>query len=266
MLDATIALCVPHTPWRPERVESLQRLRDALGSRPKHYLEYTEREPNRVWALAVWRWLRDTRADFCLVLQDDVMVPDFFWPVLRAQMANLPRRGVLGLTAVHPIGREIERRGHRWFRTSSWNVGWAYGLWRDDFDEFVTFAEKNQNTPHHEDDFLNVWVSGSGRATWHPVPTIVDHDTSLLSNGSGDTHSCRRPAVTWRGYKKEELADPSFWRVSGAMPEMFPCAPQRGCLLCGKHSEAWRGPNGGGVCVHCLAAGSSHVLKQVHIP
>ena len=170
-LPGSIALGIPHTPWVPERVESMKRLRNELGFRPKFYREFTAKMPNRQWSREMWQWGLDTGADFFLTLQDDVMVAPCFWPALRAMLSHF-RGGSLGLTSVHPAGAEIARRGHRWYRTQAWNVGWAYGMWRSDLGEFIDWSKAVPDNIS-EDDTLNRWHLATGRFVWHPVPTIV---------------------------------------------------------------------------------------------
>ena len=244
----TIALAIPHTTWVPERVASMDRLREALGHPlrdtdaaieagkwPTHYREFTDRAPNTVWSEALWTWLLETGAEWCLQLQDDVMVAPCFWPALRAMIAALPQEAeVIGLTSVHPGSVEIARQGHRWFTTRGNLVGWAYMLTHDALSEFriardllpPAFRQMN------EDMQIAEWAARSGRLVWHPVPTIVDHDTSIPSSYANDHHGHRRPQVTWRDFGEGSLTDPSFWLPSGT-PTMLGNAPMFACSFCG---------------------------------
>ena len=267
----TIALAIPHTTWVPERVASMDRLREALGHPlrdtdasieagkwPTHYREFTDRAPNTVWSEALWTWLLETGAEWCLQLQDDVMVAPCFWPALRAMIAALPQEAeVIGLTSVHPGSVEIARQGHRWFTTRGNLVGWAYMLTHDALSEFriardllpPAFRQMN------EDMQIAEWAARSGRLVWHPVPTIVDHDTSIPSSYANDHHGHRRPQVTWRDFGEGSLTDPSFWLPSGT-PTMLGNAPMFACSWCGVEpgkmvSEA-TGARIGPSCLHKL--------------
>jgi len=51
------------------------------------------------------------------------------------------------------------------------------------------------------------------------------------SSYKNDTHSHRRPAVTWRTFDENELVDPAFWMPSGT-PQMLATAFQRMCWFC----------------------------------
>lgn len=246
MKTTTIALGIPHTPWRPERVEALKRLKYDLGLErgPGGGIDlrvFGDREPNHVWSERMWGWGLETGADFFLTLQDDSIVAPFFWQALLAMLEQLPRRAILGLAAVHPAGPELAAAGERWYRTKSWAIGWGYGLWRGDLEAFLAWRareplERLQRT--NEDSLLNDWVgSVPDLATWHPLPTIVQHDLSLETNYPGNDRDddWRESSLTWQHVDHpdgvdlgEELGDPDFWRRSAtrrkaaAMPPMPP--------------------------------------------
>lgn len=273
----TIALCIPHTPWVPVRVEAMKRLKESLGLRfsdpfadakrlrdesgPQHYLELTDKAPNDVWSVAMWKWMLKTGADFCLTLQDDALVAPCFWPALRAMLTQLPKGHVLGLSGVHPMAREIARRGHRWYRTKSWVIGWAYGWWREDLERFLEWRLSDEGEkvtqailPNGEDALQNIYIPSHGLDVWHPVPTIVDHDTSIDSSYDNDDHGHRRPWVTWRAYDQKELVHPEFWLVNGKAPTHYHTVPQHICWWCGVRQPIRGSQKTGaaicGVCIH----------------
>ena len=260
---STIALAIPHTPWVPARVESMARLREAAGllgdfgdgTRADFYREFTDRAPNNVWAEALWRWLAETGADWCLQLQDDVMVAPCFWPALRAMLAAVPDDvDVIGLTSTHPMTHNIAKRGHRWYRTPGNLVGWAYCIRRV---ALVEFLEGRAQLPdafrkQNEDEQIAQWAEKSGRGVWHPVPAIVDHDTSIPSSYANDGHSHRRPQVTWRTFDERELTDPTWWKPSGT-PEMLAMPPQFECWGCGAEPHAVKFPSGVRLGRQCVA-------------
>lgn len=229
-----IALGLPHTPWIPERVVSLERLMEQIttGDEPAKMRIFDERATNKVWPIKMWRWGLETGATHFLTLQDDVLVSPDFWPTLRAMIEANPLR-ILGLSAVHPLGPEMARQGHRWYRTKSWLVGWAYVLPREDLAEFVGHVDANPEevAAKNEDQMLNDWILATGRDCWQPVPSPVDHDTSIASTYSNDDHSHRRTTVTWRGYRREDLVSADWWR-SGPGP-LLPLAWQSHCWACG---------------------------------
>lgn len=231
-MTVTIALGIPHTPWVAARVESMSRLRERLGVGPRgidsppmpcaSYREFTDRAKNHVWSLQMWNWAFDTGCEFFLTLQDDVeAMPVGFWPALRAMLAVLPPREVLSLSSVHPGALEISRQSHRWYRTRSQLVGWAYGMRRADLHSLLAFREEDlgpRAAKINEDDIVNHWILETGRSAWHPVPSIVDHDTTIASSYANDAHTLRRTVVRWEGYKPEVLAAPEFWRLQGPSP------------------------------------------------
>ena len=291
----TIALGIPHTPWVPARVESMARLRGELeihehddtndesgypacsGTEalekgmcgpplgPAHYREFTDRAPNNVWAEALWTWLHETGADWCLQLQDDVMVAPCFWPAIRAMLSALPPDAdIVGLTSTHPMAPDVAKRGHRWYRTEANLVGWAYCIRREALGEFLEgraqlppkFREQN------EDEQIAEWARVSGRGVWHPVPAIIDHDTSIPSSYKNDAHSHRRPQVTWRTYDERELTDPTWWIPSGT-PELLAMPPQFECWACGKEAAPLRFPNGLRLGKQCIANIMSNLVNRL---
>lgn len=267
----TIALCIPTTPWVPERAVSCERLLEQLhlradgdrltGAPPNVTARLlTDRATNDVWSVSMWRWMLDTGADFCLTLQDDAIVSPVFFGALDAMLTKLPVGHVLGLSGVHPAAREVARRGHRWYRTTSWVIGWAYGMWREDLEAFFEWrtsaegkATCKEILPNGEDALLNMWIGGTKRDTWHPVPAIVDHDTSIASSYDNDDHGHRRPWVTWHTYGEGDLVRPGYWYVNGREPQHFHTVPQHMCWYCGiRKADRGSAVTGVTICRQCL--------------
>jgi hypothetical protein len=272
--EATIALAIPHTPWVPQRAESMARLRKQLGitndvrawgganHEPTHgYREFSDREPNTVWAEKLWRWLVSTDADWCLQLQDDVTVAPNFWPALRAMLAALPpEAGIVGLTSVHPMANEVARRGHRWYRTPSQLVGWAYAVRRPVLEQFLVWREQPGVQELNEDEQIANFAAQSGLGVWHPVPAICDHDTTIQSSYHNDAHAMRRPQVTWRGYQAGDIESVEWWKPGGAV-ETLQTPPQRVCWFCLQRpiiAQSVR--SGAGICGQCLMTSMTNVI------
>lgn len=227
----TFALGIPHTPWKRERVESFARLCKSLGIgecprdeelRPnEHEISYamrkatrffTERCPNWQWSGDMWRWAAETDATHFLSLQDDVIPSPNFWPELRAMVEAKPDE-VIGLESVHPECTEAARNGVRWLATSDGLIGVGYVLpiWllREFLEWRATRLCKGAVESITEDSLLSLWCLTTEQPIYHPVPTIIDHDTSLKSTYGNDTHSHRRPVVTWKDYAVGD--DPKWW-------------------------------------------------------
>lgn len=205
----TFSLGVPHTPWRPERVASYDRLMhvvagfDALvadESPLKHVRTFAEREPNHVWSKKLWSWAAETNATHLVQLQDDARVPPFFWAALSAMVEAVPDQ-VIGLEVVHPAARALAAEGRRWFTTSDCLVGVGYVMPRELVVEFLAWRASalvdGAVERINEDTLIGLWCLATGRRIWHPLPTIVDHDTTLASTYGNDAHGARRPLVRW---------------------------------------------------------------------
>lgn len=237
--DITLALGIPHTPWVEERKASLARLVDALTPTPREVVDHRvfgERAKNHEWSEAMWKWAAETSATHFVTLQDDVLVAPNFWPALRAMLEAMPDQ-VVGLEVVHPATRALAEDGHRWFTTSEGLVGVGYVLPRSLLREFLEWRahalKKGAVEAISEDTLLGLWCMVTGLRVHHPIPTLIDHDTSLASTYANDAHANRRPPVKWSDDVWQEddeedaledeqsrLESPDFWRESPDYPEL----------------------------------------------
>jgi hypothetical protein len=228
-MNVWTSLGVIHAPHAPDREEMLDRLLHRLHPLPKRVLPlcvHQELEPPRMWARRAWQWALSTSADFHVVINDDVNAPPIFWPALSAMLEHLPPRTVLGLATVSPAQTEWHARGERWLTDGHGVVGWAYGMWREDMQLLVDEEAKlppdhrspghdecKPDCPHwHEDSWMTETLSKHGRSVWHPIPSIVQHDTTLASMYGNDHHKTRRAPVTWEQFTDEQVCSPDFWR------------------------------------------------------
>jgi hypothetical protein len=199
--DVTISLAIPHTPWIPARVRSFSRLMGQIGTLTSHDVEYQifrEREPNWSWSGKMWQWGAESGATHFLSLQDDAIVAPNFWPVLRAMLAAVPDE-IIGLESVHPASEQIKGS---WYKTSDGLIGVGYVMPRYVLVKFLEWRScclcKGAIESITEDTLIDVFAVATGRKIWHPVPTIIDHDTEIASSYGNDHHSHRRPLVTWK--------------------------------------------------------------------
>ncbi len=235
-LKTTVCLSIIHAAHLPERRASMARLRAALFPLPPwvtNNREHNEREPSRQWGPRSWGWALETGAEFSLSVNDDVLPPprDVFWGALEAMLHVLPRHAVLGLGTVDPLLSVAHGKGERWLRLDhASTVGWGVGLWREELE--LLYREERalppgHRSPHshdecppdcylwHEDSWSNLVFDQASprRYVWHPVPAILDHDTSIPSTFQGhDNHKARRPSVTWRDFPWLDLTRVEFWR------------------------------------------------------
>jgi hypothetical protein len=207
----TIALGIPHTPWVPERVKSVNRLAHALGfgwGESGVYYEqknihafrpFTDREPNWSWSERLWRWGYETGAAHLLQLQDDVIVDGDFWSHLKRMLEVVPDQ-VIGLESVHNACAMLRDAGHHWYTTSDGLIGVGYVLPHAVLKEFLewraTCLRPNAYTQVSEDTLIDMFCLSTHRRVYHPVVTIIDHDTGLSSTYGNDDHTHRRPALS----------------------------------------------------------------------
>lgn len=235
----TFSLVVNHTPWRPERVESLREMLDELRRPPAFsdawgpgntplYLndaDYrgTDWQTSKVqWALDQWTWSAEWNRTHHVFLTDDLHLMPGFWRALSAMVEGCPDNPI-GLLSNHPRGPETWSNGHAWYRTNSWLVGPAYVLPHAFLLEFLEYfrALPDGNTAPgmkgwaNDDSSINEYVTRSGRWTAHPLPTIIEHRGDLESTvGHGDKYS--RERLSWRAIRSvaEEQPGGTFEWVS----------------------------------------------------
>lgn len=267
----TFSLAISHTPWIEERVRSVHRLLEELGvlayededpdtgSLIAHGLTcpdaidvrlVSDRAPNDQWSERMWKRSAETDATHCLFLQDDVEVAPRFWAALRAIVETRPD-DIIGLEVAHPIARPLAGEDVRLFTTADMLVGPGYVIPRDVLVEFLIWrAEKLRDgwrtaaggkPAITEDTMIGVFALTTGRRIVHPIPTIIDHDTSIPSTYGNDWHTNRRPHVTWKHAAAHEhawddectdLEGPGFWqgrfkRIPVRAPDGTPLGYQR---------------------------------------
>jgi hypothetical protein len=227
--EILISLGISHTPWRPERVASFRNRDNQLKvfvcsmeafQKPSGTIAklFADKAPNYVWSSDMWSWAASTEATHCLFLQDDVIVAPNFWPALRAMLQAVPDQ-IIGLESVHPYSMTLARSGGRWYTTTDGLIGVGYVMPRNVLVEFLAWRgqlRKGAVEAITEDTLIDVFAMSTGRRIWHPVPTIIDHDTTLDSTYGNDHHSYRKPVVKWSdadvlGFKPEELEQVEFW-------------------------------------------------------
>jgi hypothetical protein len=251
----TFALAIPHTPWVPERVESVNRLMGELfsgGGEPPGlvaWTQITERARNEVWSERMWLWGTSTGASHFLSLQDDVLVAPGFWAALRALVETNPE-DVIGLEVAHPMARQLAEEDVRLFTTPDMLIGVGYVIPVKLLEEFLVWREEHLvagwktsgpggKTALTEDTMIGIWCLATGRRILHPIPTIIDHDVELASTYGNDDHTNRRPYVNWKDaaehadqygprWDDETLAAPGWWL--GRMRRARHAAPDGGSL------------------------------------
>lgn len=245
MNDVTISVGVSHTPWVPERVESMRLLRQQLGVithddtcegvttfddgkcgnhyRMFGYREFTERAPVDYWAESMHRWGAEGVVSHLVFLQDDITIAPNFFDALGAMIASHPN-AIIGLESVHPGAMSLARAGAHGYTTSDGLIGVGYVLPRPVLIEKLQWQSfglrRGAAQAVTEDCLINMFAMSTGRRIWHPCPTIIKHNTALASTYGNDEHTYREPSVTWSdgdvcGWTTEDLAEPRFWSSNG---------------------------------------------------
>jgi hypothetical protein len=234
-----ISLVVNHAPWRPERAAALLLMLKELGGRTNIRINDTDyrgqdwQAAKVAWALTQWRYGLATGATHCLFMTDDLHIAPRFWDILEAIIEAHPNDPI-GFLSNHPKGPELARNRAlqvHGYRTNSWLVGPCYLLPRAILAEFLPWfeAKAEGNAPGgrgygNDDSTLNEFITKTGRTTWHPLPTIIEHRHDLESTtGHGDKYS--RERVSWRECREVEVVDDAgnfrwvSYPFTGVLPE-----------------------------------------------
>ena len=205
-MNCGISLAISHTPWVPERVESLRRLIGQLGT--CEVMVFQDRVPNWAWSYQMWSWAATTGEAHCLFLQDDVLIAPDFWEQLREMIRQAPNE-IIGLESCHPAAPTIASEGRGWYTTIDGLVGPGYVMPQNLVVDFL-FWRAHELMPGaalhlSEDTLIGLFAMARGRRIYHPTPTIIDHDLSIRSTYSNDDHPHRRPYATWRDFDRSTL-------------------------------------------------------------
>ena len=205
-MNSGISLAISHTPWIPQRRESLRRLLDQLGS--CEVTLFQDRSPNWAWSYQMWSWALQTGDRHCLFLQDDVQIAPDFWPQLREMISEAPDE-IIGLESCHPAARTIAREGLGWYTTIDGLVGPGYVVPGRILADFLSWRARElmpgAALKISEDTLIGLYAMARGRRIFHPTPTIIDHDLSIKSTYGNDIHRHRRPYATWHDFDRSTL-------------------------------------------------------------
>ncbi len=199
------SLAITHTPWVPERVEPMKRLYADLFAEDGDYVVYkcfNEKAPYWVWSEKMWDWSASKEVDWCIFLQDDAEVSPNFFKRLESIIADTACE-VIGLQVAHPIATHYAAEGHMGFTTTDGIVGVGYAIKRRALDHFLVWRAglaQEALEAITEDSLVGIWCSITGHKVYHPLPTIVDHDTSVPTTYAelgNATHANRRSLVRW---------------------------------------------------------------------
>lgn len=272
-MTPTFALAIPTASWKPERVDSYERLMVALQAGEPDALvsdwrTFRDRKPNREWSMDIWKWAVSTSATHLLQLQDDIIPAPNFWPALRAMVTAVPDK-VIGLQSQHPFGRNLAHIGRRWYRSRAWLVGCQYVIPLQGPDSIHEMLKWLAEYPHvvansiGEDVTISTWLKETGRDCWHPLPAIADVDVTLESTYAGnDAHDHRRPVVTWQGYPPGQLEDPAWWTPQ-PHTELVPGPGVGECNWCMLEQGRWRSAQTGAcLCKGCVGKIMGHMLER----
>jgi hypothetical protein len=223
------SVAISHSNWVPARVASFQRLRAALtlddtGLACVDAVQvFQDREPNWSWSEKMWRWASMTTATHCLFLQDDVIPMPSFWDALSAMVEANPD-AIIGLETAHPAAEPLRDEGANWMTTADGLIGVAYVIPRERLKSFLLWRSQALKPGAveaiSEDSLIGLYAAHMGLKVWHPIPTIVDHDTSIPSTYGNEAHKNRRPSVKWGEDEMMQLQSSERWLPHSKVPHL----------------------------------------------
>ena len=239
-----IALAIPTCQWDPHRVQSLANLKEQLKIRNDRdecsharvsIFPSVGPTPNWVWSGQVFDWLADQDTEWSMLMQDDVVLVPDYWDVLRAALAGAASAGAEAfcLFTIPPPAGSFAQAGANWLTTTDWMVGPNWIVKTSFMREFAwEFRAKrlrpgwNEPDPAtnrlrsglNEDTLLGLACAAYGKRIWHPLPSLVDHDTSVPSTYGNGQFAFNKSSFNWKHWGQlnatadvGDLRDPAYW-------------------------------------------------------
>ncbi len=232
----SFSITITHDMSKPERRASHLRLLEQLEENDGAIVEssVTESTPGPWWVWSELQWSKaaELDVDASIFLQDDVEASPDFWTVVDAMVRGRPD-DIIALSCAHPAARTIFMQGKPGYTTTDGLIGIGYIFPQVVLREFVewrlTELAKGALQRIVDDALINVFAMATGRAIFHPVPTVIDHDLEIASTNTvekdgrrTDDGAYRRPLVTWRDFDRapveptkgpvlDAMHDPEWW-------------------------------------------------------
>lgn len=205
--EVSFNISILHGPG-PEREAALKRLSESLGEdNPGEYTCLVEKGPGPEHAFNGRRWQRALDEaklmgfTHCVFLDDDVVVCPQFARRVRQVILGAPEK-IIGLHAPHPAAKEAWEAGEKWITTSDGTLGPANVIPTPMLERFLhwrgTALRDGALESIDSDVLLGLFCRVHGLKVWHPVPTITDHDTMIVSTFGNENTRGRRSALTWK--------------------------------------------------------------------
>lgn len=193
-MTPTFIVSIAHAAHREERRAAHRRLTLALDREGLPYVTASTPGNYDVWSLEQWRlaleWNESGMGDRCthaVFLNDDVTLCDGFHATLKAAVAAQPE-SLINLYNNHCLAVEADRRDLRWLTSRDGLLGPAYIMPIPMLHDFLgwraTALVDGATKRLTEDQLVNLYAMSRGLYTWHTVPSLCDHDTSLTTNYS----------------------------------------------------------------------------------
>ncbi len=186
-------IAITHAAFDPARREALERLRAQLAEEwPHPYCVQSDDDRNG----SLWCWQeamlialrRFPDATHVVWLPDDAILSKGFGVALPAAIAARPD-DVFDCYLNFQVHGEAAPGS--WFSTHDGYVGVGGVMPRALLEDHLRWREKNLHTTVANDLGVNMWAMATGRLTYKPCVSLVNHDASLPSLDGNDHHDAR---------------------------------------------------------------------------
>lgn len=186
-MTITLSISIAHCEARPERRESVERMKDVLlpqlGTEHVLHVESQPGKPHE-WSKRQWDKALLTPRTHCVLLNDDLILCNDFIPTLLKVIEARPTH-VINLYNAHKSAQLCGRNGYSWITSVDGLIGNAYVLPTQHLRAFMWWRESalvdGAVEELSEDQLINLWAMEQAALIWHTVPALVDHDISMPS-------------------------------------------------------------------------------------
>lgn len=200
-MSVSVAICIMHAEFDPERRETLQKLLDGIDATHACVkLVHVERDNVRkgAWPVARACWLKgaESGATHVVLMNDDAEpCPRFTQALVKTLEAN--PKAIISYYVNDTRAEWPLEKGEHWYTTYDGLVGVTCGMPASLAADFIRFCDEALvPAPYLTDDGrINLYAMATSRLIWHPVPGLVDHqlpDSSMVGNAD---HDYRRAAI-----------------------------------------------------------------------
>jgi hypothetical protein len=215
------SVAISHASFDPKRVDTLRTLLSRLGRPPEDPLlfVYKAKCSIRERSEAQWKFSVRTEADYCLMMDDDVIPVDGFWDHLTAAISAAPNE-ILTLYPVAPLCADLNASGVAFGLSQDGLLGRSWCMPHTMLKEFLAWRSDALIDGALEEDFpedtqVNLFAMCTGRVVHTTLPGLVTCAPGMVSTfteGEGQFTKTVAPMYDYsHGWATKENAGWTFY-------------------------------------------------------